>query len=189
MNIEPPQYSNNIDSNNICNYNNETTPNTPPPDYSINTTSIIEYPSIILNLDSEKKKCILYNLSSTLSSISAIFGILNLFYIFYNSKQWLFYFSLLILNIIAYCGFKKYNYIGGFSIFLNLILDCIVKYIIFLDENHIFYIILLLLTIVLNIYICYLSFKWTKILYSMNNEEVLEMKNGYKSEKIFMIWY
>lgn len=190
MNIEPPQYSNNnIQSNNISYYNNEITPNTPPPDYSINTTSVIEYPSVLLDLDSEKKKCILYNLSSTLSSISAIFVVLNLFYIFYNSRLWVFYCFLVILNMIAYFGLKKYNYIGGFCVFLYLISDCIIKYMIFLDENGVFYTILLLSTIIINIYLCYLSFKWSKLVYNLSDEELLEMKNGYESEKIFMIWY
>ena len=70
MNIEPPQYSNNnIQSNNISYYNNEITPNTPPPDYSINTTSIVAYPSVLLDLDSEKKKCIFRVLFMCLSLV------------------------------------------------------------------------------------------------------------------------
>ena len=189
--IQPPQYNENdnytIEINNLQREinNNHTviTPLTPPPNYNIQNNQNI------LDLESEKRKTILYNLSNTLKSITSIFGISSIFYLIYNTDFLLLYGFILILSIVAFYGIKHYKFIGVFNIYLYLILDIIIKLLIFLKEDNIFYTTLFSLSILLNLYIFYLSFKWNKLVNNLNEEELLQMKSGYKTENIYIIWY
>lgn len=197
MSIQPPQYneSNNnlgvvIDNNlyNINSIQSIQTPSTPPPNYERNTRPIIDNPVIILDLNSEKRKTTLYNLSNSLKSITLIFGIYSLFYIFYTNLLLLFI-SMFILTIPSYFGLKHYIYTGPICLILYLILDIIIKIIVINNENNLFYNILLPICIVINFYILYLTCKWCKLRTNLNEEELLEMKSGYIPENRFIVWY
>lgn len=196
MSTQPPQYNQNdnnyhIEINSLESNNNEVilTPLTPPPNYQINTRPITENINVLLDLDSEKRKCALYNLSNTLKNISFIFTIYSIFYIIYSFDLLLLFSILFLFSILAYYGIKNYKFFGAFNIYLYLFTDIIIKLLIFLKEDNIFYTILFTLSIIVNIYICYLTNKWCKLINNLNEEELLQMKSGYKSENIYIVWY
>ena len=193
MSIQPPQYNENdnnnyqIEINNlqreINNNNAVITPLTPPPNYNIQHNQ-----NILLDIDSEKRKTILYNLTNTLKSITCIFGISSIFYLLYNSDLLLLYGFILLLSIVGFYGLQHYKFIGAFNIKLYLILDIIIKLLIFLKEDNIFYTSLFSISILVNLYIFYLTYKWSKLINSLNEEELLQMKTGYKPENIYIVW-
>ena len=189
--IQPPQYNENdnytIEINNlqreINNNHAVITPLTPPPNYNVPHNE-----NILLDIDSEKRKTILYNLTNTLKSITAIFGISSIFYLLYNSDLLLLYGFILLLTVVGFYGLKHYKFIGAFNINLYLILDIIIKLLIFLKEDNIFYTSLFSISILVNLYIFYLTYKWSKLINSLNEEELLQMKTGYKPENIYIVW-
>jgi len=195
MSINPPQYNENENDNNnyqieinnlqreINNNRAVISPLTPPPNYNIQYNE-----NILSDIDSEKKKTILYNLSNTLKSITSIFGISSIFYLIYNTDFLLLYGFILILSIVAFYGIKHYKFIGVFNIYLYLILDIIIKLLIFLKEDNIFYTSLFSISILVNLYIFYLTYKWCKLINNLNEEELLQMKTGYKPENIYIVW-
>lgn len=192
MSIQPPQYNENdnyqIEINNlereINNNQAVLTPLTPPPNYNIQHNQ-----NILLDIDSEQRKTILYNLTNTLKSITGIFGISSIFYLLYNSDLLLLYGFILLLSIVGFYGLQHYKFIGAFNIKLYLILDIIIKLLIFLKEDNIFYTTLFSISILVNLYIFYLTYKWCKLINNLNEEELLQMKTGYKPENIYVVWH
>jgi len=197
MSIQPPRYNENdnyqIEINNlereINNNQAVITPLTPPPNYQINTRPITENHNVLLDLDSEKRKCSLYNLTNTLKNISFIFSIYSIFYIIYSFDLLLLFSLLFLFSILAYYGIKNYKFYGAFNIYLYLLTDIIIKLLFFLEEDNIFYTSLFTVSIIVNIYIFYLTNKWCKLINNLNEEELLQMRSGYKSQNVYIVWY
>tara|TARA_B100001094_G_C18068765_1_gene738846 strand:- start:9 stop:596 length:588 start_codon:yes stop_codon:yes gene_type:complete len=194
--INPPEYSNNnlqiiIDNNNLYNNNNNieviNTPITPPPDYDINNTNRIDNPIIQLDLDSIKRKTILYNLTNTLKTICYIYSIYSLIYIYYS--ELLIFVLLFILSLISYYGIKNYSTLISISLYIYLIFDNLIKIFIIIKHNNIIYSIIFTACITINFYISYLLSKWYYLKNNLINQELLEIKEGFKPDIFYLVWY
>ena len=162
-----------IETNNF-----ENVPLTPPPVY---VYIVIENPIIIenavINIENNVKKNNMYFLSSTLKTVCLIFLITSLIYIYYSKYMLLIILS--ITNILSYYGIKKYSYFGIFFLFINLILDILIKiYLIFSNIDKLFYNIVFPVCILINLYIIYLLFKWCVLKYNLSTNELNELQDG-----------